>query len=179
MNGVRSPAASKMQGDKKRQGIGVQGRDECLPFSRHGETIRGKGNAVFCPGFSLINLWLILPTWWCLLCIRYGLYKNKKCICPYLRLTAESRNAIFSKQLSVSSRLHNKFFQLISIEYILLQDFKFSVQAAFGFVSQSAIALIMFAVSKRISLSADSDQMAPPSGLPPPLKSWTKLFALY
>ena len=61
MNGVRSPAASKMQGDKKRQGIGVQGRDECLPFSRHGETIRGKGNAVFCPCFSLINLWLILP----------------------------------------------------------------------------------------------------------------------
>ena len=61
MNGVRSPAASKMWGDKKRQGIGVQGRDECLPFSRHGETIRGKGNAVFCPCFSLINLWLILP----------------------------------------------------------------------------------------------------------------------
>ena len=39
MNGVRSPAASKMWGDKKRQGIGVQGRDECLPFTRHGETV--------------------------------------------------------------------------------------------------------------------------------------------
>ena len=27
---------------------------------------------------SIINLWLILPTRWCLLCIRYGLYKNEK-----------------------------------------------------------------------------------------------------
>ena len=29
-----------------------------------------------------------------LLCIRYGLYKNEKCICPYLRLTAETKIAI-------------------------------------------------------------------------------------
>ena len=27
---------------------------------------------------SIINLWLILSTRWCLLCIRYGLYKNEK-----------------------------------------------------------------------------------------------------
>ncbi len=58
--------------------MGVQGRDECLPFSRHGETLRGNGYAVFCPCFSIINLWLILPTRWCLLCIKYGLYKNEK-----------------------------------------------------------------------------------------------------
>ena len=50
-----------------------------------------------------------------------------------------------------------------------MQDFKFSVQAAFGFVSQSAIALIMFAVSKRISQvnvvyhCGKDDQMALPS----------------
>ena len=69
---------AKCGGIKKRQGMGVQGRDERLPFSRLGETIRGKGNAVFCPCFSLINLWLILPTRWCLLCIRYGFYKNEK-----------------------------------------------------------------------------------------------------
>ncbi len=30
----------------------------------------------------------------CLLCIRYGLYKNEKQICPYLRLTAETKIAI-------------------------------------------------------------------------------------
>ena len=52
----RGPVSGGKQnvGDKKRQGIGVQGRDECLPFSRHGETLREKGNAVFCPCFSLI-----------------------------------------------------------------------------------------------------------------------------
>ena len=49
----------------------------CL-LQSHGETLRGKVNAVFCPCFSIINLWLILPTRWCLLCIRYGLYKNEK-----------------------------------------------------------------------------------------------------
>ena len=79
MNGVRSPAASKMWGDKKRQGMGgfKEEMSACL-FQSHGETIRGKGNAVFCPCFSLISSWLILPTRWCLLCIRYGLYKNEK-----------------------------------------------------------------------------------------------------
>ena len=30
----------------------------------------------------------------CLLCIRYGLHKNEKLICPYLRLTAETKIAI-------------------------------------------------------------------------------------
>ena len=48
----------------------------------------------------------------------------------------------------------------------------------YGFTNLSAYTLIIYAASKRISLSADSDQMAPPSGLPPPLKRWTKLFAL-
>ena len=45
-------------------------------------------------------------------------------------------------------------------------DFEFSVQAALGLFNLSAVALIMFTVSKRISLSADSDQMALPFGNP-------------
>ena len=57
-----------------------------------------------------------------------------------------------------------------------MQGFEFSVQAALGPLYLSAISLIALTTRKRISLSADSDQMAPPSGLPPPLKSWTKLF---
>ena len=37
-------------------------------------------------------------------------------------------------------------------------DFEFSVQAALGIFSLSAIALITLAVNEKISLSADSDQ---------------------
>ena len=40
------------------------------------------------------------------------------------------------------------------------------MQAALGFVSQSANDFIIYAASKKISLSADSDQMALPSGPP-------------
>ena len=40
------------------------------------------------------------------------------------------------------------------------------MQAALGFVSQSANDFIIYAASKKISLSADSDQMALPSGHP-------------
>jgi len=47
-----------------------------------------------------------------------------------------------------------------------MQNFEFSVQAALEFVSQSAISIIALTARKRISLSADSDQMALPSGLP-------------
>ena len=41
--------------------------------------------------------------------------------------------------------------------------FEITVQAALGFVSQSANDFIIYAASKKISLSADSDQMALPS----------------
>ena len=54
--------------------------------------------------------------------------------------------------------------------------FELKVQAALGISKQSALSLIALTVSKEISLLASSDRMAPPSGLPPPLKSWTKLF---
>ena len=40
------------------------------------------------------------------------------------------------------------------------------MQAALGFVSQSANDFIIYAASKKISLSADSEQMALPSGHP-------------
>ena len=84
-------------------------------MQRHGETIRGKGKAVFCPCFSLINLWLILPTWWCLLCIRYG---QIKMVCRYVRTCAYRRklkSPFLTEHLSVSSRLHNKVFSLFEI----------------------------------------------------------------
>jgi len=47
-----------------------------------------------------------------------------------------------------------------------LQDFELKVQAALGLLYLSAISLDAFTVRKRISLSADSDQMALPSGHP-------------
>jgi len=47
-----------------------------------------------------------------------------------------------------------------------LSVFELTVQAALGFVSQSANDFIIYAASKKISLSADSDQMALPSGHP-------------
>ena len=50
------------------------------------------------------------------------------------------------------------------------------MQAALGIFNQSANDLIILTARKRISPSAEDDQMAPPSGLPPPLKSRTKLF---
>ena len=52
------------------------------------------------------------------------------------------------------------------LPYICLSVFEITVQAALGFVSQSANDFIIYAASKKISLSADSDQMALPSGHP-------------
>ena len=75
----------------------------------------------------------------------------------------------------VSSRLHKIVSDWFETKLFLL-DFKFNVQAALVFVSQSAVSSLALTVSKQISLLASSDQMAPPSGLPPPLKRRTKLF---
>ena len=57
-----------------------------------------------------------------------------------------------------------------------MQGFEFTVQAALGLLYLSAVVLSAFAVGKKISLLASSDQMAPLFGNPPPLKRWTKLF---
>ena len=43
-----------------------------------------------------------------------------------------------------------------------MQAFELKVQAALGIFSQSSNVLIIYAVSKRISLSEDSDNVAPP-----------------
>ena len=47
-----------------------------------------------------------------------------------------------------------------------MQAFEFTVQAALWIYHLSAISIIALTVSERISLSADSDQMALPSGHP-------------
>ena len=52
------------------------------------------------------------------------------------------------------------------IDDIYLQVFELKVLAALELFNLSANGLIFSAVSKRISLSADSDQMALPSGHP-------------
>ena len=57
-----------------------------------------------------------------------------------------------------------------------MQDFEISVQAAYVIYNQSAIVVIILAVSKMGSSLASDDQMAPPFGNLPPLKRWAKLF---
>ena len=69
---------AKCRGIKSGREWGFKEEMSACLLQSHGETLREKGNAVFCPCFSIINLWLILPTRWCLLCIKYGLYKNEK-----------------------------------------------------------------------------------------------------
>lgn len=43
-----------------------------------------------------------------------------------------------------------------------MQDFEISVQAAYVIYNQSAIVVIILAVSKKVSSLASDDQMAPP-----------------
>ena len=57
-----------------------------------------------------------------------------------------------------------------------MQDFEISVQAAYVIYNQSAIVVIILAVSKKVSSLASDDQMTPPFGNLPPLKRWAKLF---
>ena len=57
-----------------------------------------------------------------------------------------------------------------------MHDFEISVQAAYVIYNQSAIVVIILAVSKKVSSLASDDQMAPPFGNLPPLKRWAKLF---
>ena len=71
----------------------------CL-LQSHGETIRGKGNAVFCPCFSFLFPLVVSP----LHSVRT--YQIKSLVCPYLRLTAETETQFLTEHLLVSSRLH-------------------------------------------------------------------------
>ena len=59
-----------------------------LAFSRHGETVGERGECPLLLGLGFLPLSLGVSFAW------YGLYKNEKCICPYLRLTAETKIAI-------------------------------------------------------------------------------------
>ena len=87
---------------------------------------------------------------------------KKSVICPYLRLTAETKIAIpDGMSLGFKPPAFNSFLSDWDETYILL-DFEFSVQAALGFISQSADGLIIFAVSKKISSSAEDDKEALP-----------------
>ena len=76
----------------------------------------------------------------------------------------------------VSSRLHEIVSDLFEIKRTFCLLLNSKCRRLLGSFSLSVLSLIALTVSKEISLLASSDQMAPPSGLPPPLKSWTKLF---
>jgi len=56
-----------------------------LAFSRHGETVGERGECPLLLGFGFLPLSLGVSFAW------YGLYKNKKLICPCLRLSAETK----------------------------------------------------------------------------------------
>jgi len=81
-------------------------------------------------------------------------------------LRRKPKSPFLTKRLLVLSRLHFNSFLFILRNNIYFQDLEFKVQAALGFVSQSANGLIFLAVSEQISLLASSDQMALPSGHP-------------
>ena len=161
MKGVRSPSASKMQGDKKRQGIGVQGRDVRLPFTKPRRNHQGEGECRFLPWLQFP-----LPPWWCLLCIRYGQIKLNRELVRTCALRRKPKSTFLTEHLLVSSRLHEIDFRLSEIKRTFCLLFELKVQAALVIFSQSANCLIIHTASEKISLSADSDQMAPPSGHP-------------
>ena len=112
----------------------------------------------------------------CLLCIRYGRIKSN---CRYVRTCAYRRkpkSLFLTECLLVSSRLHEIVSDLFEIKRTFCLLLNSKCRRLLGSFSLSALSLIALTVSKEILLLASSDWMAPPSGLPPPLKSWTKLF---
>ena len=69
--------------------------------------------------------------WWCLLCIRYGLYKNETLVCPYLRLTAETKIAIpDGMSLGFKPPAFNSFLFILR-NNIYFHGFELTVQSAF------------------------------------------------
>ena len=107
-------------GDKKRMGIGVQGRVSACLLQRHRETIRGNMCRQAARGKPFFALALVSSSsWWCLLCIRYGLIKL---ICRYVFVRTcayrrKPKSLFLTEHLSVSSRLHFKVFSLFEIIY--------------------------------------------------------------
>ena len=86
----------------------------------------------------------------------------KSVICPYLRLTAKTETQFLRNCSQFQAACKKKFLAYLR-NNICLNVFELKAQAALELFNLSAIVLIMFTVSKRISLSADSDQMVPPS----------------
>ena len=72
-------------------------------------------------------------------------------ICPYLRLTAEIRNAIFSKLLSVSSRLHEIVSDLFEIKLSFCLILNLWCRRLYGGFNLLANILITLTASERIS----------------------------
>ena len=128
-------------------------------------------------GTPFFALALVSPSpWWCLLCIRYGQIKLNRELVRTCALRRKPNSTFLTEHLLVSSRLHEIVFGLFEINFLLCLTLNFRCRRLLGFFSLSALSLIALTVSKEISLLACSDRMAPPSGLPPPLKSRTKLF---
>ena len=122
--------------------------------------------------------------WWCLLCIRYGIYKMKGEFVRTCALRRKPNSPFLTERLLVSSRLHENVFSSNCDIIFICKTLSFRCRRLLGFFSQSANGIIIHTVSKRISQvnvvyhCGSSDQMAPPFGNPPPLKRWTKLFTL-
>ena len=125
-------------------------------------------------GFQCVGTTHILPLGVSFALVRTN--KIKTIIWPYLRLSAETKIAVPDGTSLGFKPPAWKCFWLDLRYYIYLQGFELTVQAALWIYNLSALSLIALTVNEKISLLASSDQMAPPSGLPPPLKSWTKLF---
>ena len=102
--------------------------------------------------------------------IYMGFIKMKSVFVRTCALRRKPKSPFLTKRLLVSSRLHFNSFLFILRNNIYFQDLEFKVQAALGFVSQSANGLIFLAVSEQISQvnvvyhCDKGDQMAPPFG---------------
>ena len=100
--------------------------------------------------------------WWCLLCIRYGRIKLN---CRYVRTCASRRkpkSPFLSECLLVSSRLHEIVLDLFEMKLLLYLILNSKCRRLYDFFTQSANGLIIFAVSKKISPSAEDDNEALP-----------------
>ena len=98
-----------------------------------------------------------------------GFIKMKSVFDRTCALRRKPKSSFLTECLLISSRLHFNSFLFILRNNIYFQDLEFKVQAALGFVSQSANGLIFLAVSEQISQvnvvyhCDKDDQMALPS----------------
>ena len=100
--------------------------------------------------------------WWCLLCIRYGHIKLIRWFVRTCALRRKPNSTFLTERLLVSSRLHNKVFDLFEMKCSFNLILNFRCRRLYDFFTQSANGLIIFAVSKKISSSAEDDKEALP-----------------